>query len=345
MDRFLIRSVERRDADDLFRLARLLDSYNLPADRRRLATLVDDSRRSFAGRPVSRAREKYVFVLEDRRRGRVVGSSMIIAKHGTPGLPHLYLRSFVERRRSRTLGRTVAHHCFRLGATSNGPTELGGLVLLPSYRGRPERLGTWLSYVRFLFIAARRRRFQDTLLVEYLPAFAAGGESPFWNYFGRKFTGLSYRTADRLSIDNKEFVLSLFPRGTLYRDFFPEEIVRYLGRVGDATLPAARLLERMGFRFNGDIEPFDGGPYYTAATDRVPLIRRARRGRLRLVSHEARGPIRLFLADHDETVRALAAPSSSGEPTGLSIETARTLGIARDGVVWRSPPVADSTRR
>jgi arginine N-succinyltransferase len=331
---FVLRSARPDDLDDVYRLARHLDSYNLPADRSRLRVLLADSVRSFAGRPPSHPREKFLFLLEDRTLGRVVGSSLVIAQHGTPGLPHLFLQSFVERRRSRTLGRSVDHRCLKLGWTDRGPTELGGLVLLPSHRGRPEKLGHWLSYVRLLFIAARRRRFRPRLLAEYLPAFAKNGVSPFWEYFGKKFTGLDYRTADRLSIDNKEFIVSLFPSGTLYQDFFPEEVVRYLGQVGNPSLPAAQLLRKAGFAYCSQIEPFDGGPYFEADTDRVPLVRRARRTAWAVNSTPAETR-RLVLVDRGGEVRARMAPAAlGGGRLRLPPTAAASLDLRPGETVW-----------
>ncbi len=336
--RFLIRSAEPKDLPDLCRLARHLDSYNLPADRGRLARLLRESRRTFQRFPRDPARARCLFVLEDLGLGRVVGCSLIIPKHGTPGLPHLYLDSFTEKRTSRTLGKTVEHRCLRLGSTTDGPTEVGGLVLLPSHRGRPEKLGHWLSYVRFLYIAAHRRRFQDNLLVEFLPAFLKNGQSPFWEYFGRKFTGLSYRRADRLSIDNKEFVLSLFPRSTLYQDFFPKEVISHLGRVGDPTRPAARILEKIGFRYLGQIEPFDGGPYYGARTGAVAPVRRARKVRFRGVSGARGGRPHLLLAEQMGRVRALVGPAMvRGRGVLLRPGDARLLEVGPGGLLWATP--------
>src|SRR5688572_19503394 len=106
-ENFLIRGGEPRDLPDLFRLAKHLDSYNLPADRRRLKSLLADSKRSFAGKPAGRARARYLFVLEDLSEKRLVGCSLIIGKHGTPGLPHIYMTVFSERRTSKTLKKTV----------------------------------------------------------------------------------------------------------------------------------------------------------------------------------------------------------------------------------------------
>lgn len=334
---FLIRDARPDDLGALFPLARLLDSYNLPADRRRLAALIRDSQAAFAGRPASRDRERYLFVLEDRSRRRVVGSSLVIARHGSPRLPHLFLNVYTERRRSRTLRRSVDHRCLRLGWTVDGPTELGGLVLQPDYRGHRQKLGHWLSYVRLLFIAARRKRFRPRLLAEYLPIFLDGGESPFWDYFGRKFTGLPYKTADRLSIDNKEFIRALFPHTPLYTDLFPSNVLAYLGRVGDPTKPAARLLEKMGFRYVGQIEPFDGGPYFEADTDRVPLVRRARRAPVDPVL-SAGGRPHLLLRDSPFGVRAIVG--NAHRRNGRWLVDPKDVGLlelAAGDALWASP--------
>jgi arginine N-succinyltransferase len=342
---FLIRDASPADLPALLRLARHLDSYNLPADRARLSGLLRDSVDSFAGRDIPIDRRRYVFVLEDLAAKRVVGCSQIVAKHGTPGLPHLYMTEFVEKRTSRTLRRTVEHRCLRLGYTEDGPTEVGGLVLLPAYRRRPERLGRWLSHVRFLYIAAHPERFQQTLLAEFLPMFAKKGRSPFWDYFGRKFTGLTYSQADRLSIDDKEFILSLFPAGTLYQDFFPAEIIRHLGQVGDPTAPAAALLREIGFTYLHQIEPFDGGPYYGCLTRSVTPIRRAKQ--LRVVrASDVVAPRHLVLFPAGSHVRALAAPlAAHGVDGALSDVTAARLGAVEGDWFWTCPLARAPRRR
>lgn len=336
--KFLIRQARSRDLNDLFRLARHLDSYNLPANHRRLARLISDSQKSFSRQPLLLARRRYVFVLEDLSRGRVVGCSMVVAKHGTPGFPHFYLASFVERRRSRTLQKTVDHRCFRLGETEDGPTELAGLVLLPAYRRRSEGLGAWLSHVRFLFMAAHPESFQKNLLAEFLPAFSKKRESLFWEYFGKRFTGLSYREADRLSIDNKEFIASLFPRGTIYQDFFPKEVVRHLGRVGAPTLPAARMLQKIGFRYLHQIEPFDGGPYYGAKRTSVTIIRQARRVRCHIAPPSTTDREFLLMAEPSGGLRAFVARGRLLSHTMFfSAKTATLFSLREADPLWVMP--------
>jgi len=335
---FLIRQSEAGDLAGIYRLARHLDSYNLPADKKQLRRLLEISQKSFAGKFKDPARGRYLFVLEELPKRKLAGCSLIIAKHGTPGLPHIFMDSFVEKRHSRTLGKTVNHRCLRLGWTEDGPTEAGGLVVLPEYRGRPEKLGHWLSYVRFLYMAAHRRNFQTRVLVEFLPAFAKKGQSPLWDYFGKKFTGLSYSQADRLSIDNKEFILSLFPTSTLYLDLFPEDVVRHLGRVGDPTRPASRILEKIGFRYLHQIEPFDGGPYYGAEVSSISLVRRARKRRWRPAEDAVSGKVYLLLSETAQGARCLAERAQERNGTlAISRQAAELLNLTPGARVWAVP--------
>jgi arginine N-succinyltransferase len=335
---FLIRNAEPRDLADLHRLSRYLDSYNLPADRGYLKRLIDDSIRSFKGQLPAPEDGRYLFILEDVKARKAVGCSMVVAKHGRPGMPHLYMTVFTEERTSITLKKTVRHRCLRLGTTEDGPTEVGGLVLLPAYRGRREGLGAWLSYVRLLYVAAHPENFQNSLLAEYMPRFLKGRTSPFWEYVGRKFTGLTYKKADRLSIDNKEFILSLFPRNTLYLDFFPKEVISYLGEVGEDSKAAAHMLTKMGFRYLQQIEPFDGGPYYGTLTREVSLVRAARQMQCFTLHTASKGKLHLILAETGEGIRCLAAPlDGTGARAALSVETARRLSLKAGDWFWAAP--------
>lgn len=335
----LIRSPRPDDLPDLYRLSRHLDSYNFPADKVFLKRLVADAERSFAGKLAAPEDGRYLFVLEDGKTGRVVGSSLAIAKHGRPGMPHLYMTVFTESRTSVTLKKTVKHRCLRLGASEDGPTELGGLVLLPSHRGRKEKFGAWLSYARLLYIAAHPDLFQSYLLAEYLPSFLKGHTSPFWEYLGRRFTGLDYKTADRLSITNKEFILSLFPRGVIYQDFFPKDVIKYLGHVGEASLAAAHLLSKTGFKYLQQIEPFDGGPYYGTLTREVSLVRAARQLQcFTLHTTLSGGKPHIMMSESSGGVRiCVSFLKSQGAQASLSVDVARRLGLKSGDWFWAAP--------
>ena len=302
---FVIREAGPRDFSGVFALAKVLDSYNLPADPVFLRELLRTSEQSFGGQ-LPKAKARYLFVLEGNR--RLVGCSLIIAKHGTPGHPHLWFSQDRISKRSQTLNIQKSHAVLRLGGTEDGPTEVGGLVVLPAYRHTKERCGIQLSYVRFLYMAMHPERFEEEVLIEYRGAMGAKDKSPFWEAIGRIFTGLPYHRADRLSTRNKEFIQSLLPSEPIYCALLPEKVQRAIGAIHPSARPAAAMAARIGFRAIPQVEPFDGGPYYTAVRENIRLIREARQfpvvqgsggagNRPFLVAEETGGYFRAVLAN------------------------------------------------
>ncbi|MBI4358585.1 MAG: arginine N-succinyltransferase [Candidatus Omnitrophica bacterium] len=266
---FLIRSGGPHDFKAVLKLSKFLDSYNLPYDSNFIRALLHDSSKSFQGKPLAENRKRYLFVAEDLDARRVVGSSLIIGRHGTSELPHIAFR--VRYRRGKSQPKTL-----ELSVDRKGFTELGGLVILPHYRHRAERLALQLSYARFSYMAWHPRRFKPKLLVEYLPKLDPRKGNEFWNVLGARFTSLSYREADRLSIYDKKFILSLFPKGKIDCGRLPKSVVRQLGTVGPGARASLRMLKRNGFRYLGQVDPFDGGPHYGANLREVSIVRATR---------------------------------------------------------------------
>lgn len=269
----IVRPVAQRDLDELVALAEQLDSMNLPSDREFLAERIEASLDSFAGRTAHWRAGVYVFVMEDLEQRRCVGTSTIIAKHGTPASPHYWLELSSEERDSAELGRRFVHAKLRLRSTPDGPTEIGGLILDPRYRRHPEKCGKALSIARFAFIAAHPERFEREVIAEMLSPFEAPGKNRLWDAFGAKFTGLSFREADRLSTRTKSFIADLFPRDPVYATLFPPSVQAMIGEPNETAVAAVRILEKLGFRYLKQVDPFDGGPYYGAARDAITSVR------------------------------------------------------------------------
>src|SRR3954466_377206 len=125
-----------------------------------------------------------------------------------------------------------------------------------------------------------RPRFRDRILVELLPRLEDDGRSPLWEALGRKFTGLSYQQADKLSRENKEFIQQLFPPGEIYATIFTQKIQDAIGEVGPESVGARGMLTRIGFRYDERIDPFDGGPHFSAPAELIEPIRRFGRAKL-----------------------------------------------------------------
>ena len=292
MAAFVIRDIAPEDLDDFQRAAVHLDSVNLPDDREALARIIERSRRSFAavatGASEPAAKDRcFVFVAADRDSGRVVGTSMIFPQHGSRKAPHVYFDVLEEERYSETLDRHFVHRVLRIGYNYKGLTEIGGLVVLPEFRRHPDRLGRLLMSVRFLYIARHRTAFRDEVLSELMPPLEPDGTSLLWESLGRRFTGLTYQEADRLSQDNKEFIRSLFPQDPLYASLLPPHVQELIGQVGPETKAVEKMLRGVGFSYAHRIDPFDGGPHFQARTDDITLVRATRAGRVGAGSEEA----------------------------------------------------------
>src|SRR4051812_13236778 len=275
----IIREASAVDLDAMADLAGYLDSVNLPADRDELRAIIEGSEESFSGRREV-AERRFVFVLADTVTGQIHGTSMIFARHGSMRAPHVFFDVLEDERYSETLDRHFNHRVLRIGYNYTGKTEIGGLVVRPESRRHPEQLGKLLSHVRFLYIALHRSIFRDEVLSELMPPLEPDGTSLLWEALGRKFTGLSYQEADRLSRENKEFIRALFPEVPLYASLLPREVQAVIGQVGPETKGVEKMLRRIGFVYAHRIDPFDGGPHFHARIDDVALIRRVVRARV-----------------------------------------------------------------
>src|SRR6185436_912015 len=225
-----IRAVLPGDEEQLLQVARHLNSVNLPNDRDSIHEIVDHSYKSFLGQIAEPRLRQYVFVLIDRAKEQIVGTSMIFAQLGRRGAPYIYFDVLTEEKYSATIDKHFHHTVLRIGYSYKGPTEIGGLVLMPEYRLSPERLGTMISYVRFLYLAAHPNLFQEEVLAELLPPLEPDGTSHLWEALGRHFTGMSYADADRLSKKNKEFIKALFPEGVIYASVLPPDAQAVIGK-------------------------------------------------------------------------------------------------------------------
>ena len=78
---FIVRSVKHEDVNQLVDLAKQFTLLNLPGERKAIADKIDRSLQSFAGN-LSKTESEYLFVVEDTEEQLVVGSSLIMAKHG-----------------------------------------------------------------------------------------------------------------------------------------------------------------------------------------------------------------------------------------------------------------------
>jgi arginine N-succinyltransferase len=325
-----LRAALPSDEDQLLEVAGFLNTVNLPNDRQAIRDILDTSHRSFTGEIKDPKRREYVFVLRDVAAQRVIGTSMIIAQLGRRDAPYIYFDVLEEEKYSASLDKHFAHTVLRIGYSYNGPTEIGGLILLPEYRRVPERLGQSLSYIRFLYIATHRTLFRDEVLAELLPPLESDGTSYLWEALGRHFTDMSYAEADRLSKKNKEFIKQLFPEGVVYASVLSAQAREVIGKVGAQTRGVEKLLRRIGFRYAHRVDPFDGGPHFTAMTDEITLVQATRRGPVHRIEEPPKGKGLIGVETRDAPFfRAVLGPLvHERDATIVGADAAAYLGLA-----------------
>jgi len=324
---FVIRQATQDDLSTLLKLARMVHFINLPPDRDIIAAKIARSRRSFGGQVESEREREFMFVLEDVTSGNVIGTSAILSCISWPGHPHTFLKVRRRDHFSDDLQTGTKHITLELGTDESGPSEMGGLILAPGYRGHREHLGTLLSLIRFHYIGLHRDSFSERIIAELMGALTPDSRNLLWEYLGRRFINLQYVEADRFCQHSKEFITALFPRVEIYASLLPPEARNLIGRVGEETRPARTMLEAQGFVYEDRVDPFDGGPYISANRDEIPLVKTTFEG---------------ILGDPVEGIEAMAFVSAHGERGFRAIKCAAAIDGDRVSISAEAAGVLDA---
>ncbi len=294
---FVIRRAKMDDVPTLLKLAKMVHFINLPPDREIITEKIFNSRKSFekaAGIRRKDVKERkhsgsggisektaaadlFMFVLEEAGSNNCLGTSQIVSQMGGPGAPNVCFKLEQREKYSEALKFGIKTTVARLYEDESGPTEIGGLIMQPSFRGHPQKLGKFVSLVRFHFVGLHRRLFRPTVLAEMMAPITSEGESLVWDALGRRFIPLSYEEADRFCQYSREFMTSLLPRGDIHLSLLPPAVRSQIGEVGPETLPAKKMLEKLGFAYDSFVDPFDGGPYITASTSEISVVKATRK--------------------------------------------------------------------
>ena len=290
---FVVRRAMASDLPTLHKLSKMVHFINLPPDQEIIADKIRNSRKSFLraardAKSVHKPKREsstggisektaladiFMFVIEECNNEGCIGTSQVISQMGGPGHPNVCFKLETREKYAEDLKFGAKHTIAKVYLDESGPTELGGLIMQPSFRGHKLKLGRFVALVRFHFIGLHRKMFRPTILAEMMAPITAKGESLVWDTLGRRFIPLSYDEADRFCQYSRAFMTDLLPEGDIHLSLIPPQARAQIGEVGPDTLPARRMLERLGFRYDGFVDPFDGGPYLTANTDEIELVR------------------------------------------------------------------------
>jgi arginine N-succinyltransferase len=275
----LIRPVTMSDHDAVLALAQQagFGMTSLPPDVDVLAGKIAHSMASFAGE-VAPGSEAFLFVLEDAESGTIGGTCGVVAHVGLSQPFYSYKMTTITQV-SRELELYSKHTLLQICNDLTGASEIIALFLAPAFRR--DRLGKMLSLSRFLFMAGFPQCFDAQVIAEIRGVHDFQGDAPFYNSLGHHFFQMPFAKADYLNAtQGNQFINDLMPKYPIYMSLLPREAQAVIGQPNLASEPAKAMLEAQGFRWQGYVDVFDGGPTLQAERNRIRAVADSERVRV-----------------------------------------------------------------
>lgn len=329
-----LRPARAGDLDGLLALASAsaIGITSLPEDRAELAAKLDRSAAAFASDDTS-GDESYLFVLEDRASGALVGTAGITAAAGANDRFYSYRNEFTVQA-SPALGARNRIHTLHLCHDLSGVTLLTGFHIDAALAGTPAP--QLLSRGRLAFIAAHPERFSDRIAAENPGLADENGRCPFWSAVGERFFGVGYPDAERSrdGLSPKAWIAELMPQSPIYVPLLSDEAQWALGQLHPVgELPFSILLDE-GLDGETYLNLFDGGP---TAEGRVAALKTVRRRR-RVVAEPgaAAGGGGWCLVDNGarDAFAAVLLGAPAAGPLRVPPDAAQALGWSAGAPLW-----------
>lgn len=283
----IVRRVQESDLDPLFELIQKSEYglTTLKISKDELESRIEKSMFAFRQKSGKPSGQPYVFVMEDLKHGKIVGTCSIYSKIG--GFEPMYSYEIKEsHHNSEELGVFKTMRVLHLREEHNGPTEIGSLFLSPDYWGSGH--GRMLSLSRFLFMAEFKERFETEVVAEMRGVVEEDGKSPFWSALGSHFFQIDFPKAETLTGQSKKFIADLMPKHPIYIPLLPQEAQDVVGIVHKNTMPALTVLEKEGFKFCNLIDIFDGGPTLCCKLEEIRTVRDCVAGTVQSIEKEVK---------------------------------------------------------
>ncbi len=332
---FRLRAARADDLEPLYEMAKLTGGgfTNLPPDRNALGAKLERAGVAFANEADALADEQFVLVLENSETGAIRGTCQLMTQVGQRW-PFYSYRLNTLTQYSQELDRTVRAELLSLVTDLEGSSEVGGLFLHPNERAGG--LGLLLARSRYLFIKMHRARFADRLLAELRGIIDERGGSPFWDGVAGRFFGMNFQEADYFNAINcNQFIADLMPKHPVYVAMLDDEARSVIGVPHPTGRAAMRMLENEGFRSEGYVDIFDGGPTMTARTDEVKSVAEAESRMVASVNCE-KGERAIIATGRLNTFRACYGARVLNEDGTIAIDssTADVLEVSKGETVW-----------
>ena len=331
---FRLRASRPDDLEHLYEMAKLTGGgfTNLPPDRDALGEKLETSAKAFANTGTELVDETFVLVLENTETGAVRGTCQLMTKVGQQW-PFYSYRTNTLTQYSQELDRTVRAEMLSLSTDLEGSSEVGGLFLHPNERAGG--LGLLLARSRYLFIAMHRSRFADRVLAELRGIIDDRGGSPFWDGVAGRFFGMTFQEADYFNaINGNQFIADLMPKHPVYIAMLDDDARDVIGLPHPTGRAAMRMLEKEGFKYEGYVDIFDGGPTMIARTDDVVSVKDAVEAKVSATDNQGGEKVLLATGRLEDFRSCYGTRVLDNGHISINAAAAETLGVGQDAAVW-----------
>ena len=269
---YVLRAIKEQDLEAFVKLALQagIGMTSIPKNREILLHKVRHAVQSYRKTVELPGDENYLFLLEELKTGKIIGSSGIEAKTGTVKPLTFYRQEKQEiPALLSTSQKTVS--LLRVVHYYNAPSEICSLYLSPKFRR--EGLGKLLSLGRFHFMASHRHRFDQMLFAEMRGYINAENISPFWEGIGRHFLDIRFETLMHIRDEDTVDLSRILPAHPIYIPLLPQHVQKSIAQVHPATLNALNMLIQEGFKLTDEIDLFDGGPKIEAEVSEIRTVK------------------------------------------------------------------------
>ena len=302
MIQYILRPAQEKDLSDLLVLARSFPLYNLPSYKKFLKKKLELSEQSFQKKQAPFERN-YIFVLEDLKLKKVIGSCQILS-FSHKNRSYCYL---LENKQS-----------LKLVSVKEKRHQLGGLILNPKHHASKEKFGLQLGTIRFLYMKNNDKDFSKTLEVSLTSPFQKK-ENPFWMETGAKHLKQNYLQALNLYRNAPDSLLKKLPK-----DFkvdlksLSEEARLCLQTVHPQTFSAYKGLLKRGFQYNQRHHLLDGGLYLESKT--APLLKKIENLKLKFEKPKKPDFFLIGKTNSKQTPEAFLGTRVKGEKKGTLLK-------------------------
>lgn len=276
--RYIVRNIRLEDKERMQNLLEHSFLLNLPKDSESLCEWIQISENSF-NKTIDKKDRVFIFVLEDLKTKQLIACSQILSAYNNRNHPYFLMQE--SKAQESQNQESQAQKTLKLCRDPQGRHQVGGLLLLPSYRGTKDKLGFLIAAARYLYISTFSDEFSKEIEANLTgPFYKKEGimYNAFWEEVGRKHYHIHYWDSLLKLFKEKAEFFNTLPKDleVAFKDL-SSKAQHSVENIYSETLPAYKNLLKLGFQYRNKHHFIDGAQYVSASQNEISLIKQSQK--------------------------------------------------------------------